>query len=74
MKKNKYLENELDLVELRKMRKDMGLSQENFCKRFGLTPSAYSKWEQKYLIPSSAAASYLRLLIQLHGEGYDLSS
>lgn len=53
-----------DGMALKKIRKELALSQSNFARAFGLDVRTVQNWEQGRTTPDLAAANYLWLIIE----------
>ena len=53
-----------EMVNVRAVRVGLGLTQEAFCERFGLTLSVLRDWEQQRRHPSKAMCTLLRVIGQ----------
>ncbi len=49
-------------IDLKTLRRELGLSQEAFAARFGFTPARIRDWEQGRSRPDSAARAYLLVI------------
>jgi putative transcriptional regulator len=59
-----------ETIDVRSIRKGLGLSQERFALRYGFGLARLRDWEQGRTAPDSAARAYLRV-IQLEHEAVD---
>lgn len=53
-------------VDVKTIRKSLGLSQEAFCTQFGFTIFQIRQWEQGRYEPSGAMRAYLRVIARDH--------
>jgi transcriptional regulator with XRE-family HTH domain len=53
-------------AEVRRVRKQLGLTQRAFAARVGVNPNTVARWERGELTVGSTAAILIRLLGQLH--------
>jgi len=53
-------------AEVRRVRKELGLTQREFAKRLGVTGNSVARWERNELTVGSTAAILIRLLGKLH--------
>jgi transcriptional regulator with XRE-family HTH domain len=53
-------------AEVRRVRKELGLTQREFAKRLGVTGNSVARWERNELTVGSTAAILIRLLGELH--------
>ena len=55
-------EHHIDLPQVRRIRTELGLSQEEFARLLGVSASGLRKWEQGQRAPRGAAATLLRIM------------
>lgn len=55
-------EHHIDLPQVRRIRAELGLSQEEFARLLGVSASGLRKWEQGQRTPRGAAATLLRIM------------
>lgn len=55
-------EHHVDLPQVRRIRQELGLSQEHFARLLGVSTSGLRKWEQGQRAPRGAAATLLRIM------------
>ena len=53
-------------IDVKKIRRDLGLSQDAFAQRYGLTAARVRDWEQGRSKPDSAARAYLIVIAHDH--------
>jgi putative transcriptional regulator len=53
-------------AEVRRVRKELELTQREFAKRLGVTGNSVARWERNELTVGSTAAILIRLLGKLH--------
>jgi DNA-binding transcriptional regulator YiaG len=53
-------------AEVRRVRKELGLTQREFAERLGVIGNTVARWERNELTVGSTAAILIRLLGQLH--------
>lgn len=51
-----------DSVDVRALRKRLGVTQEVFAARYGFNPARVKDWEQKRSSPDSAVRAYLKVI------------
>ena len=52
--------------EVRRVRKQLGLTQRAFAERVGVNPNTVARWERNEVTVGSTAAILIRLLEKLH--------
>ncbi|MBK5935470.1 helix-turn-helix domain-containing protein [Halorhodospira halophila] len=55
-------EHHIGLPQVRRIRQELGLSQEEFARLLGVSASGLRKWEQGQRTPRGAAATLLRIM------------
>jgi putative transcriptional regulator len=61
-----YVVHNTKSVDVRRIRKSLGLSQEKFAERYRLGLARLRDWEQGRSAPDSAARAYLRVIEKEH--------
>ena len=55
-------------IDVRALRNELGLTQEQFALRYGFDVDAVRNWEQQRRKPEAATASYLRVIAKMPKE------
>jgi putative transcriptional regulator len=49
-------------IDVKKLRNDLGLTQEDFAARYGIPTATLREWEQRRRVPDAATRSYLLVI------------